>query len=105
MIGKADGRIDIWDFLDQSHKESLSHNIGSQKLTVISFLSLRRSPLIMAVGDSNGYVHIIEIARHASKDTEREKNRYMSFGAKKKKESLTTILALKFDLKSTVKTR
>ena len=36
----------------------------------------------MAVGDSNGYVHIIEIARHASKDTEREKKSIYEFWCK-----------------------
>lgn len=82
FIGKADGRIDIWDFLDQSHKESLSNNISSQKLTTISFLTIKKSPLTMAVGDSNGSLHIIEIARHASKDTEREKKSIYEFWCK-----------------------
>lgn len=75
FIGKADGRIDIWDFSDQSHKESLSHNVSSQKLTVISFLSIKKSPLVMAVGDSNGSLHIIEVARHSLKDSDRDKEK------------------------------
>ena len=29
FIGRADGRIDIWDFLDQSMKESLFHTVSS----------------------------------------------------------------------------
>ena len=82
FIGKADGRIDIWDFLDQSHKESLSHNISSQKLTTISFLGLKKIPLVMAIGDSNGSLHIIEIARHASKETERERKSIYEFWCK-----------------------
>ena len=75
FIGKADGRLDIWDFGDQSHKESLSHNVSSQKLTIITYLNLKKSPLIMAIGDSNGSVHIVEVARHGLKDSDRDKEK------------------------------
>jgi hypothetical protein len=75
FIGKADGRLDIWDFGDQSHKESLSHNVSSQRLTIITYLNLKKSPLVMAIGDSNGSVHIVEVARHGLKDSDREKEK------------------------------
>jgi dynein intermediate chain 3, axonemal len=74
LIGKADGRIDTWDFLDQSHKESFSNNVSSQKLTVISFLDNKKSPLIMAIGDNNGSLHIIEFTRQ-NKENERDREK------------------------------
>jgi WD40 repeat protein len=85
FIGRADGRLDIWDFLDQSHKESLFHSVTSNKLTCISFLYTRKSPQWVAVGDSMGSVHILEIARQNTKDTEREKKTMYEFWCKEEK--------------------
>lgn len=79
FIGRSDGRIDIWDFLDQSHKESLFFNLTSQKLTLIRFLEVKRTPQLVAVGDYLGNVHVLEVARQTPKDLEREKKTIYGF--------------------------
>ena len=44
FIGRSDGRLDMWDFLDQSHKESLYHSVTSNKISNIRFLNIKRTP-------------------------------------------------------------
>ena len=84
FIGRADGRIDIWDFLDQSMKESLLHSVSSQRLTVITFLNIKKHPQLFAAGDIVGNVHIFEVARHSVNDVEREKKSIYDFWCKER---------------------
>lgn len=99
FIGRADGRIDVWDFLDQSHKESLYHNVSGQKISTLTFLNLKKSSnQVIATGDIKGNVHIIEIHRHASKDTEREKKTIYEFWSKE--EERVTYFADRFEKRS-----
>lgn len=37
MIGRNDGWIDIWDFLDQSHKWTLQYNVVTFGISYIRF--------------------------------------------------------------------
>mmetsp|Transcript_23916 Transcript_23916/g.23672 ORF Transcript_23916/g.23672 Transcript_23916/m.23672 type:complete len:382 (+) Transcript_23916:371-1516(+) len=99
FIGRADGRIDVWDFLDQSHKESLYHNISGQRISTMTFLNLKKTHnQILATGDIKGNVHIIEIHRHASKDMEREKKTIYEFWCKE--EERVSYFAERFEVRS-----
>ncbi|GMF43162.1 unnamed protein product [Phytophthora fragariaefolia] len=42
FLGKADGMLEVWDFLDQSHRSSLSIGVTACALTSIEF----RSPIV-----------------------------------------------------------
>mmetsp|Transcript_7928 Transcript_7928/g.15397 ORF Transcript_7928/g.15397 Transcript_7928/m.15397 type:complete len:653 (-) Transcript_7928:2089-4047(-) len=79
IIGRSDGRLDIWDFSDQSHKESINYSIASDRLSVLRFLPVRKSPQLVAVGDSTGVVHILEIPRNLSKGPDSEKRMIYEF--------------------------
>jgi hypothetical protein len=37
IIGRNDGQIDIWDFVDQSHKETMGHQIVASGLSSLRF--------------------------------------------------------------------
>jgi WD40 repeat protein len=98
-IGKADGNLEVWDFLDQSHKASLSVGVTACALTSIEFrpvvsnsngvinptvasgtgatksgiaagkssnnanTNVNLKQQLVAVGDQNGNLHILEIPR------------------------------------------
>lgn len=59
IIGRSDGYIDIWDFMDQTHKETMSHSVVACGISCIRFNQSK--PNIIAVGDFDGMLHIIEL--------------------------------------------
>lgn len=79
IIGRSDGRLDIWDFSDQSHKESINYSIASDRLSVLRFLPARKTPQLVAIGDSTGVVHILEIPRNLSRGPDSEKRMIYEF--------------------------
>ena len=71
FIGKTDGNIDIWDFLDQSHKSSMKFNVITASLTSMAFpqsASYKKgdNTRYLAVGDEYGTLHIFEIPPNLS---------------------------------------
>nr|CCA22350.1 conserved hypothetical protein [Albugo laibachii Nc14] len=90
FVGRSDGVVEVWDFLDQSHAMSLSAGISACSLTCIEFRPVMARSLIdksveikskanglpvtqssvlhsvgkdqlVAIGDHNGNLHILEI--------------------------------------------
>eukprot|EP00828_Plagiopyla_frontata_P015133 TRINITY_DN1966_c0_g1_i5.p1 TRINITY_DN1966_c0_g1~~TRINITY_DN1966_c0_g1_i5.p1 ORF type:complete len:306 (+),score=49.13 TRINITY_DN1966_c0_g1_i5:108-1025(+) len=59
IIGCSDGQLDIWDFLDISHKPTLVHRVVSESITVITFHDT--IPHYLAIGDANGNLHMVEL--------------------------------------------
>ncbi|KAL4510230.1 hypothetical protein ABPG72_010423 [Tetrahymena utriculariae] len=59
IIGLNDGNINVWDFLDQSHKATLTYHVGAKPLSYIKFHENQHHSL--AVGDFDGTVHILEL--------------------------------------------
>ena len=59
FIGKSDGTIDIWDFMDQSHKWTMQYPVGSVGLSCLKFHD--HNPHILAVGSQEGSLHILEL--------------------------------------------
>jgi hypothetical protein len=58
VIGKTDGSLDIWDLLDQSHKYTIQYQVVACALTAIKFHETL--PQIVAVGDIDGTLHLLE---------------------------------------------
>lgn len=81
MIGRRDGYLDVWDFLDQSHKESLTHHVTTdQRITVMRFLEQESNqPQRLALGDSAGNVHILEVPTSLSKKHNKERHTMYAF--------------------------
>jgi WD40 repeat protein len=57
LIGKSNGTIDIWDFMDQSHKWTLQYSVGSVGISSMKFHDYNNS--ILAVGSQEGSLHIL----------------------------------------------
>ena len=59
IVGRNDGWIDIWDFLDQSHKSTLQYNVVTYGISFIRFHEAMHA--YFGVGDDNGTLHILEL--------------------------------------------
>ena len=59
FIGKSNGTIDIWDFMDQSHKWTMQYSVGSIGISSMTFHESSQN--IMAVGLQEGTLHILEL--------------------------------------------
>lgn len=59
FIGKSNGTIDIWDFMDQSHKWTMQYSVGSVGLSSMKFHD--NNSHIMAVGSQEGSLHILQL--------------------------------------------
>jgi len=61
FIGRTDGRLDIWDFTDQSHQETMFHQVSSSGISSIKFHEHPSMINHLAVGDFDGILHILEL--------------------------------------------
>ncbi|XP_012553598.1 dynein axonemal intermediate chain 3 isoform X1 [Hydra vulgaris] len=61
FIGRIDGSIDIWDFLDKSHEPFLSQNVTSAPITAVFPFQISKKQQLLAVGDELGTLHILEV--------------------------------------------
>eukprot|EP00825_Cyclidium_porcatum_P013489 TRINITY_DN1710_c0_g1_i3.p1 TRINITY_DN1710_c0_g1~~TRINITY_DN1710_c0_g1_i3.p1 ORF type:complete len:391 (-),score=72.50 TRINITY_DN1710_c0_g1_i3:242-1414(-) len=59
LIGRSDGNLDIWDLIDQSHKATIQYQVVAKPLTYIKFHDNLHHTV--AIGDIDGFVHIIEL--------------------------------------------
>ncbi|XP_072024061.1 dynein axonemal intermediate chain 3-like isoform X2 [Amphiura filiformis] len=69
FIGTADGNVDVWDLLDRTHEPSLSQNVSASAITNIFPWDVSNKQQLLAVSDSVGTLHILEVPwtlRHCS---------------------------------------
>ncbi|PFX30161.1 Dynein intermediate chain 2, axonemal [Stylophora pistillata] len=69
FITKTDGNVDVWDLLDRSHEPSLTQNVTAAPITTISPHQVSSKQQLLAVGDSMGTLHVMEVPwnlRHPS---------------------------------------
>lgn len=73
FAGREDGNIDIWDLMDKSHLPSLTQNVSSSPITTMEFLpSSREQAQLLAIGDSQGRLHILEVPRSLARKVPEE---------------------------------
>jgi WD40 repeat protein len=75
FLGLVSGGIDIWDFSDQSHKASLTDTGASVEISSMTFLkqdSHNSSEQLLAVGDAQGYLHVLTIPKNLVRPAGRE---------------------------------
>lgn len=84
FIGRADGGIDIWDLLDRSHEPSMSVNITSAAVTSMKF-HVSASRQLLAVGDDQGTVHVMEVPRNLRRAANNEKSFALNFFVREEK--------------------
>lgn len=76
-IGLIDGSIEVWDLLDHSHQPSTVASIGSSQVASMEFSV--SSPQLLAVGDIQGILHIMEIPRRLRRIQHKEKSIMQKF--------------------------
>jgi len=65
FTGRSDGGIEIWDLMDRSHEASLDHNVSPVAVTSMEFwYDATSSVQLLAVGDAQGTLHVLEIPRN-----------------------------------------
>jgi len=80
VTARADGTIDVWDLLDQGHRASLNHSTGSDPITSMEFWHSPNAALqYLAVGDSSGKLHVIEIPRNLRRSHPNEQQMMTNF--------------------------
>ncbi|CAD8192077.1 unnamed protein product [Paramecium pentaurelia] len=66
IVGKTDGNLDVWDMLDQSHKWTIQFQVVACAITSLKFND--NMAHIVAVGDSDGTLHLLEFPQSLCKD-------------------------------------
>jgi len=75
VTSRADGCVDVWDLTDRSHEASLQHNVGPVAITALEFWTDNNANLqLLAVGDAQGTLHILEIPRNLRRPLPNEQN-------------------------------
>ena len=87
FLSKIDGTIDVWDFTDSSYSPNTIITVTSGCITSLSFESNSRkydgdgsrNKYRLAVGDSFGSLHILEVPEKYSKCLRNERQLVMGF--------------------------
>jgi len=82
FLGRLDGQLEVWDFLDQSHKPSFSHQVASGALTCLQFLKQEKrghSEQRLAIGDEQGHLHVLVMPANLVKEQGKEKPYMLDF--------------------------
>eukprot|EP00742_Colponemidia_sp_Colp-10_P002537 GILJ01002711.1.p1 GENE.GILJ01002711.1~~GILJ01002711.1.p1 ORF type:complete len:864 (-),score=136.71 GILJ01002711.1:252-2471(-) len=76
FMARSDCHLDIWDLTDQSHKPSLTQSVTSNAITSMEFLTgpSGGTQQLLAVGDNNGNLHILDIPKNLRRKLNNEEN-------------------------------
>lgn len=61
FIAKVDGSVEVWDLLDKTHEPSLVQSVSPAPITTIYPFPVSQKQHLLAVGDTLGTLHILEI--------------------------------------------
>jgi len=70
---KQDGTMEVWDLLDRSHEASMLATVTSFSITSMKFWPQTQTQQLLAVGDSSGVLHIMELPRNLRRALPNEK--------------------------------
>lgn len=60
-IGRADGNIDVWDFMDQSNSPTQQHFVVASGISSMEINTHEKENDSLAVGDSEGCLHLLKL--------------------------------------------
>jgi dynein intermediate chain 3, axonemal len=89
LIGRSDGKLELWDFLEQSHKWSAITDLQVQTfLTALEFQIRDREKMkveqFVAVGDGQGVARIFSVPKNFRVPGSGEENNMKAFWARQK---------------------
>jgi len=71
---KVDGTLEVWDLLDRSHEASMLATITSSQITSMVFWpETNKTQQLLAIGNSQGVLHIMEMPRNLRRPVPNEK--------------------------------
>lgn len=80
VTAQADGTIHFWDLLDQSHKPAVTQSVTSNQITSMKFCQHSASSTqYLAIGDSQGDLHILDVPRNLRRKMPSEEELMKSF--------------------------
>jgi len=86
FIGRADGFIDIWDLNDRSHEPSMTVSATPVAVTSMDFHTSANRQML-AVGDEQGTVHVVEVPRNLRRAANNEKQFAQNFSCARRSAS------------------
>ncbi|XP_041359893.1 dynein intermediate chain 3, axonemal-like isoform X2 [Gigantopelta aegis] len=78
-VAKADGSIDIWDLLDKTHEPALTQSVSTASITTVYPFQVTHKQHLLAVGDTFGTLHILEIPWSLKHPTPNEYNSFANY--------------------------
>ena len=84
FIGRSDGMIDIWDLNDRSHEPSMTVSATPAAVTFMDFQTSANRQML-AVGDDQGTVHVVEVPRNLRRPVNNEKQFAQNFFMREEK--------------------
>jgi len=85
FIARVDGNIDIWDLNDRSHEPSMTVAATPGAITSMEFHMTSASRQLLAVGDDQGTVHVMEVPRNLRRAVANEKQFATNFFEREQK--------------------
>ncbi|XP_064386318.1 dynein axonemal intermediate chain 3-like isoform X2 [Halichondria panicea] len=85
FVTKANGNVDVWDLMDRSHEPLLAQNVSPMCITSVYPWPLTSKQLMLAVGDSGGTLHILEVPWSLSHPSSNEVSIMKSFFEREEK--------------------
>ena len=64
FIGRTDGYLEVWDLMDRSHEPVMKQNVSGSALTTLEPFSLTKDVMLLAIGDSNGTLHLLQVCSY-----------------------------------------
>lgn len=78
-IGRSDGTIDIWDFMDQSNVPTQQHPVAACAITSMEICALEKENDNLAVGDVDGCLHLLKLPLNLRRKMAGEQEAVASF--------------------------
>ena len=72
FIGRADGYIDVWDFMDQSNNPTQSHFVVASGISSMEVNPNDKENDNFAVGDADGCLHLLKLPQNLRRRTPNE---------------------------------
>lgn len=79
FVARSDGKIDVWDFTDQSHRASTVLDVASYPIVSIEFAPESSKRQLLAAGDNVGNLHILDTPHDLLRPLPNEKHLVAGF--------------------------
>ncbi|XP_063710237.1 dynein axonemal intermediate chain 3-like [Symsagittifera roscoffensis] len=79
FISKSDGCIDVWDLLDRTSDPVLTQSVSPHAITKLNPIKISTNQQLLAIGDSYGTLHVLEVPWVLRQGAAKEPQAVMSY--------------------------